>query len=842
MTKPFRKLPLLTLFIIAGVCLGASSTGAQTLPPEVTSFGAEKFQAHHQIFCSERLSDGRWAFGTRGVVLIYDGESFQHVKVGRGRPVFSMDQGPSGLLYLGGTSTMGFISPDSSGSMKYRSIKRSVPDSLKEFGSIWSTITMGEKVYFNALSHLFLYDGQGIERIPSKGESFYLASKAKGDLYIQDRGVGLGRIEGNEVETLPGTDPFKGKKGNLVDVLPLADRSKGLFILTRYNGAFEYHPGTDRLEKFPIKYKSGKSGKPLPLRESEIYTAISLNPDKNPYGASYAVGTSRKGIFLIHGDGEVPHVITRKAGTPTEYTWHLEKDGRGNIWASTNDGIALIHTGTPFTLGKEGKFFKGSVQDITSFPVGGKKEHKALAISTSQGVWIWKKRTNEFYPIPRAQSFCSNLLPFGNAESKEKELLLAEDFPLSAKPRSPALDEWNIDTLARYQPYNMTRIELPSSKKKTFLSTGRSSIYGHRKKKKAAEWKTFFKLEGLPDELSGVGINLLEQKADSMRIWGDFRTKGVIKLTVDTAFNLIRKTIYDTSDGLPVVGETNIEQNPIGKGVLFVTDSGLYRFDEGRFHPFCELGNSFCRTKKGVEDFEAGPNGNIWIDRSQNNHIFHLQPKGDGSFQVDSSVFHSLALGTVRSIFPGSTKAWIGGDRGLACYHPEVSASIDKEWDCRISRVKGHRDTLLFGGTYADTRSDSSDPRIPVNEQPDRMVPTLPFQKNHLIFEYAAHYPERPDSVRYSYHLVGYDTSWSKWRLEHKKEYTNLPEGEYCFKVKAKNIYGKESRTASYRFTILPPWYRTWTAYGAFSIMGIAFLYGIMRLWHQRILAQKARL
>ncbi|MFB6257268.1 MAG: triple tyrosine motif-containing protein [Flavobacteriales bacterium] len=111
-----------------------------------------------------------------------------------------------------------------------------------------------------------------------------------------------------------------------------------------------------------------------------------------------------------------------------------------------------------------------------------------------------------------------------------------------------------------------------------------------------------------------------------------------------------------------------------------------------------------------------------------------------------------------------------------------------------------------------------------------------------MIFEFAAPYPDRQEAVEYSYELSGFDTSWSKWTKETKKEYTNLPEGSYTFRVKARNIYFKKSSTAEYRFRILPPWYRTWIAYGSYTMASIGFLWLIVWLYGRRLIAQKQRL
>ncbi|MEM7379995.1 MAG: ATP-binding protein, partial [Bacteroidota bacterium] len=66
---------------------------------------------------------------------------------------------------------------------------------------------------------------------------------------------------------------------------------------------------------------------------------------------------------------------------------------------------------------------------------------------------------------------------------------------------------------------------------------------------------------------------------------------------------------------------------------------------------------------------------------------------------------------------------------------------------------------------------------------------------------------------QYQFWLEGFDESWSEWTTETQKDYTNIPEGNYVFKVRAKNIFGNISPTDNYDFSIIPPWYRTWWAY-----------------------------
>ncbi|MFB6257270.1 MAG: SpoIIE family protein phosphatase [Flavobacteriales bacterium] len=280
----------------------------------------------------------------------------------------------------------------------------------------------------------------------------------------------------------------------------------------------------------------------------------------------------------------------------------------------------------------------------------------------------------------------------------------------------------------------------------------------------------------------------------------------------------------------------------------FGTSQGLYRLKNAEFVPTCRYGQIFCDSSRQVFRFATGSKGELWINDVIGGRIKNLIPKRNG-YRIDSTVFRALNLGSIRSFLPERSRTWLGGDQGLACYFPKVKIDPDRKWACRLKKVWGSGDSLLFGGTYFEkgggeplTVGSTTLDRVPVKEQPDQMIPELPYSKNRMEFSFAAPFPTQQEAVVYSYKLSGFDTAWSKWTKEVEKEYTNLPEGVYNFKVKARNIYLKESTTAEYRFTILPPWYRTYTAYGLYTFGGIAFIWMIVRLNARRLLAQKQRL
>ena len=112
---------------------------------------------------------------------------------------------------------------------------------------------------------------------------------------------------------------------------------------------------------------------------------------------------------------------------------------------------------------------------------------------------------------------------------------------------------------------------------------------------------------------------------------------------------------------------------------------------------------------------------------------------------------------------------------------------------------------------------------------------TLPYTQNYLSFNYNAPYFANRDQVYYRYILEGIDKKWSPITQEKVSEnYRDLPPGSYSFKVASKGFDDVWSEPSSFSFTILPPWWQSWWAYGIYLVM-------LVLLGYRFHLYQKAR-
>lgn len=107
---------------------------------------------------------------------------------------------------------------------------------------------------------------------------------------------------------------------------------------------------------------------------------------------------------------------------------------------------------------------------------------------------------------------------------------------------------------------------------------------------------------------------------------------------------------------------------------------------------------------------------------------------------------------------------------------------------------------------------------------------SLPYNINHLEFQFSAIDWAAADKIQYQYKLAGSDVGWSPLSKDNKASYNNLPHGKYTFYVKAIGVAGIWSKTFEYPFTIRAPWYLTFWAYALYLIAFIGIVVGFNKI------------
>ena len=103
---------------------------------------------------------------------------------------------------------------------------------------------------------------------------------------------------------------------------------------------------------------------------------------------------------------------------------------------------------------------------------------------------------------------------------------------------------------------------------------------------------------------------------------------------------------------------------------------------------------------------------------------------------------------------------------------------------------------------------------------------TLRYNENYLSFEFAALDYTNPDQNQYAYMLEGLDDDWIYSGNRRFANYTEVPTGDYVFRVKGSNSDGYWNETGtSISITILSPPWKTWWAYSLYALLVIGLIY-----------------
>lgn len=314
--------------------------------------------------------------------------------------------------------------------------------------------------------------------------------------------------------------------------------------------------------------------------------------------------------------------------------------------------------------------------------------------------------------------------------------------------------------------------------------------------------KKLIKHNKIKDSSGGV-ISLLRTKK---HLWQGSIRAGIIKYTFakNNFPQVIKKTYYGTSNGHFSGDDNACKIREVNGEVWINNSSGIYRYNE-KVDSFSKINLGVLNTpNKALYTSRLATNGDTLFICGQNNKFSHfgmIHQKNEELYSWYDTPFRRLPSYEIRKLLVHNNKLYIATSKGLLRYDPNKKKNYHIQYPTLI-KVSNMNTTYL-------------PPRV-----------RLPYQQNQVTFEYSAPFYEAPDKTLFSYRLMGFDKEWSDWGKDTKKEYTNLPEGNYTFQVKAKNVYGTESTVASYTFTILPPWYRTWWAYILYGLAGFALFIG----------------
>ncbi|MCD6366621.1 MAG: SpoIIE family protein phosphatase, partial [Bacteroidales bacterium] len=176
---------------------------------------------------------------------------------------------------------------------------------------------------------------------------------------------------------------------------------------------------------------------------------------------------------------------------------------------------------------------------------------------------------------------------------------------------------------------------------------------------------------------------------------------------------------------------------------------------------------------------------------------------------------------------------WFASNNGLVKYdyHYDIVGRIPPI--INLLKVKLYS-TEVDWHKYADSLISWNN--LPVN-------PVLPYNKNHISFEFVGISFKNPKEIKYAWKLEGFDKNWMPPTYTRQAVYSNLPSGKYVFLLKSSNSDGVWNiNPLKFSFTIQPPFWVQWWFIILAIIFSIVLIFSLVKLRTHSLLKRQREL
>ncbi|HEY8936400.1 MAG TPA: HAMP domain-containing sensor histidine kinase [Cyclobacteriaceae bacterium] len=507
-----------------------------------------------------------------------------------------------------------------------------------------------------------------------------------------------------------------------------------------------------------------------------------------------SIGTA---VLFFNSNGKL---LNRLEIDSPPYWGFLFEDRQHNLWINTGSNITQVITSSPLSFYDNKNGLEGV---IVSLGKNGNHQY----VGTPRGI-LYQEDQHNFTRLSQSEGITWN---FFNFHSK---LYASNEFGVLK------LEGKKVTRIVEH-PLVLALCELKQHPECMLMGTldGLWLL-----QQKGHEWLKK-KVHGFKTEIHFM------QEDEGGNIWVSNMREGIWKIVLnETMDSVISTTSYSEANGLPSNSNNRIYR--LGGQVVAATADGIYSYNasNNRFEPDEKyrkaLGKGLC-----IYSLTENAEGDIyfWAALPQGKETAGtLKKQTDGSFRLLLTPFNKIASDFNNTrvdvdaplLVTNSGEIWIGNNQKIISYNPYQKVFYNDSIQLSIQKVWAS-DSLIY-------RSASKD-----------SVHTLPFAFNNFRFEFLCSFLEENKKIQYQYKMDGFEDKWSDWTLAREAFFTNLPEGDYTFYVRAKNIYNVVSEPVSFSFHINPPWYRTWLAYIVYVIAFVILVYIVVQLNLIRIKKQK---
>lgn len=495
--------------------------------PNILYYSPEEYKGETQNWMIDQDVKGHIFVANNSGLLDYNGVSWNLYPTPN-QTIMRSVKIVNDRIYTGYYMGFGYWVRNSKGTLNYVNLSDSIKDQLIEDEQIWKIHAIANKVLFQSLNQIYIYDPDTEQISVIKIDGIIEKSVSlNGILYFHTIEGKIYKLE-NGAPLWVADVPLKGDDR----IENIISTSKGLKVLTKRNGFFKIENET--VTKWSVPADDF-------LAMNSVYTSLLLTDGR------LALGLVANGLIILDENGKITEQFSTSNGLTNNTILSLFEDRNKNIWLGLDIGINLINLET-----KLQKFFDpygklGTVYAALVFEGN-------LYLGTNQGLYFKKFDSDEpFQLIPNTKDQVWSLFVFDNT------LFCAHNFGIYVVKQNTAS--------LIFSDYGVWSFE-PNPVKKNELIAGTFKGLGRLRKNANGQWE-FKKIRGF--EISSRNI-----ATDSLRnIWVSHEYKGVYHLKADEN--------YVTAELVPNNFQNRKSKNAsivsFKNEILFAENSGIFRYD-----------------------------------------------------------------------------------------------------------------------------------------------------------------------------------------------------------------------------------------------------------------------
>jgi len=516
---------------------------------------------------------------------------------------------------------------------------------------------------------------------------------------------------------------------------------------------------------------------------------------------------SKKNIWLgLNNDGEVMRFkpnsfkhFTEQQGLAKNWVSGTLEDRKGNIWVGTSYGGLLKYDGQDFTN------FSEKENLLKAFP-------RPLLADRQDNIWFKVRDRGVQYFDGKVFNFIG----------KEQGFI----YPYLDDVRQDKQDQIWITSFTHLGKQMITRYH-PESKQITHFATGDKGVGSGRilEDKDQQLWfggmGCVLKYDPINDQLNYV-LQLDVENRDWIHVLFE-DDKDNLWFTMDNSQCIFKMkkggdnsyiSSYGKEQGFPEIRNYSYASIDNNKNVWLV-----------------KSGHGVVVFPKGLENLDSPKMS--WIQYDKADGLKSLRYNSRNHIDSKNRLWATTIDEGITVLDLNTFEIPTDAPENLSLSHIDIKGqSIDF---VRLADTT-YRNTLAFSATL----NESFDSAMAFKNYPTNL--NLPFDLNHLTFHFSAIDWEAPHDIQYSFKMEGLDKDWSLLSTKAEVDYRNIPYGNYTFKVKAIGKANFWSEPFEYSFTIQPPWWHSWWAYGLYLLALAAVVLWYVRRMQKKIEAKQAQL